>query len=299
MKKDLRPADKVNILFCFFLTVLTFFFYRNIHSAGYLILIYSSMILFQVALAYIYRYNSILTNIRDIIFPVVSIFTIFETLELIVHNVNPQDIDYLLIRLDYMIFGFHPTVALENYMSPLLTDIIQVAYSTYYFLPISLGIALKLKGKHEEFEKSLFLIMLCFYISYLGYILFPALGPRYAMHHFHQGELEGLILAMPLHNLLNHLEGIKRNAFPSGHTGIALLVLFLSYIYARRLFWVLLIPILLLIIATVYCRYHYVVDVIGGIVLTVVTIIIGEVYYNNYLKKGNVKSFMKKYLLSV
>lgn len=248
-------------------------------------LIYSSMIFFQIILVRIHHYNSILRNIRDIVFPVISILMIFDTLELIVHSVNPQDIDYLLIRLDYMIFRFHPTVAIESFMSPLLTEIIQVAYSTYYFLPISLGIALKLSQRHAEFEKSLFLILLCFYISYLGYILFPALGPRYAMDHLHQGELEGLILAEPIHHLLNLLEGIKRDAFPSGHTGIALLVLFLCYKYTQRLFWILLIPVILLIIATVYCRYHYAVDVIGGIVLTVITVIIGEIYYNIYLKK--------------
>jgi membrane-associated phospholipid phosphatase len=33
----------------------------------------------------------------------------------------------------------------------------------------------------------------------------------------------------------------------------------------KRLFWIILIPALLLIVATVYCRYHYVVDVIGGV----------------------------------
>lgn len=289
MTKEFRPADKINIIFCFFLAVLTLFFYKDIQSAGYLMLIYSSMILFQIALVHLYNLNPILRNIRDIVFPIVSILIIFDTLELIVHNINPQDIDYLLIRLDYLIFGFHPTVAMEKFTFPLLTDIIQVAYSTYYFLPISLGIALKLNKRHAEFEKSLFFIMLCFYISYLGYIMFPALGPRYAMHHLHQGEIEGLILAGPINNLLNALEGTKRDAFPSGHTGIALIVLFLAYGYVRRLFWILLVPVILLIIATVYCRYHYVVDVIGGILLMIVTIIAGEIYYNNYLKKKGVK----------
>ena len=67
--------------------------------------------------------------------------------------------------------------------------------------------------------------------------------------------------------------------FPIGHTGIALTVLFLSYKYARSIFRVLLVPVILLIFATVYCRYHYVVDVIGGVLLTIVTIVVGEVYY--------------------
>lgn len=285
MAKRFRPADEINIFFCFLLTVITLYFYNDIRQAGYLIVIYSSMILFQVSLVYLYNMNSILKNIRDIVFPTLSIMIIFDTLELIAYNVNPQDIDYLLIRLDYILFGFHPTVAIERFMTPLLSDILQLAYSTYYFLPLSLGIVLKLKKKHNEFEKSLFFIMLCFYISYLGYILFPALGPRYAMHHLYQTEFTGFLLADPIHDFLNKLEGIKRDAFPSGHTGIALMVLFLSFAYARRLFWVLLLPVILLLIATVYCRYHYVVDVIGGVLLLIISILMGEIYYNNYLKK--------------
>ncbi|MCX8070806.1 MAG: phosphatase PAP2 family protein, partial [Thermodesulfovibrionales bacterium] len=83
-------------------------------------------------------------------------------------------------------------------------------------------------------------------------------------------------------NLLNAIEGMKRDAFPSGHTGISLLLLILSWSYARRLFWIFLIITIGLLIATVYFRYHYVVDLLGGVVLTVVTIIIGKVYYLAY-----------------
>lgn len=282
-----RPADSITVIFSFFLAIIVGLFYEEIPSAGYLILIYSSLIFFQVVIVYLSRVNSFLTLTRDIIFPVMSVLIIFDSLGLIVHKINPQDIDYLLIRLDYLIFGTYPTVVMEKITTPLLTDILQVAYSTYYFIPVALGIVLKIKRKEEEFEKTLFLILFCFYLSYLGYIMFPALGPRYAIQHLHENELGGFFVSQPIQNLLNLLEGVKRDAFPSGHTGIALTALFLAYIYVRGFFCVLLIPVILLIIATVYCRYHYVVDIIGGILLTVVTIVIGEVYYKFWTGKVN------------
>lgn len=281
----LRPADTITALFSFFLLILTSVFYKKIPSAGYLMLIYASLIFFQLTVVRLNSLNAFLTLTRDIIFPVISVLIIFDSLGLVVHNINPQDLDYLLIRLDYLIFRTYPTVFLERITNPLLTDILQVAYSTYYFLPIILGIVLKLENRNEEFERSLFLILLCFYLSYVGYILVPALGPRYAMEHLHEKVLDGFLLSRPIQDILNLLEGVKRDAFPSGHTGIALTVLFLAYRYARGLFWTMLIPVILLIFATVYCRYHYAVDVIGGILLTVVTIVIGEVYYKFY-KKG-------------
>lgn len=284
MLRQLRPADIITAFFSFFLLALTAFFYNKIPLAPYLILIYASLIFFQLAIVYLSRLNPFLTLTRDIIFPVISVLIIFDSLELIVHKVNPQDLDYLLIRLDYIIFGVYPTFVIEKIMNPLLTDVLQVAYSTYYFLPVMLGIALKQKGKSEDFEKSLFLILLCFYLSYVGYLLVPALGPRYAMEHLHEGELLGFIVSKPIQNTLNFLEGIKRNAFPSGHTAVTLLVLLLAFRHARRLFWIMLPPAMLLIVATVYCRYHYVIDVIAGILLTVVTIGFGEVYYQIYRK---------------
>jgi membrane-associated phospholipid phosphatase len=282
----LRPADTITALFSFLLLVLAAFFYSKIPSAPYLILIYASLIFFQLILVYLSRLNSFLALTRDIIFPVISVLIIFDSLGLIVHNINPQDIDYLLIRIDYVVFGCYPTIFMERIMNSFLTDILQVAYSTYYFLPVILGVVLKIKKKNEEFEKSLFLILLCFYLSYVGYILFPALGPRYAMEHLHDKTLGGFLVSKPIQDILNLLEGVKRDAFPSGHTGIALTVLLLAYRYARGLFWIMLTPVALLIFATVYLRYHYAVDVIGGVLLTIVTIAIGEVYYKFYKRDG-------------
>jgi membrane-associated phospholipid phosphatase len=274
-----RPADILTISFSLLLLCITVLFREAIQASGYLMIIYGSIIFFQVTLCSIGKMNRFLSLTRDIIFPVVSVLMIFDSLGLIVHSINPQDIDYLLIRADYIIFGTYPTVFLEKILYAPLTDILQVAYSTYYFLPVTLGIVLKVRGEEQAFEKTLFTLLLCFYLSYVGYMLFPALGPRYTMDHLQTVDLGGFLVSKHIQDVLNLLEGVKRDAFPSGHTGIALTVLFLSYKYARDLFRLLLVPVLLLILATVYCRYHYVVDIIGGILLSVVTILAGEVYY--------------------
>jgi membrane-associated phospholipid phosphatase len=281
----LRPADTLTIFFSLLLLIITVLYRDQVPAAGYLIIIYGSLILFQIILSRIGGMNSFLSLMRDIIFPVVGVLIIFDSLGLIVHRINPQDIDYLLIRFDYLIFGGYPTVYLERFIYPPLTDILQMAYSTYYFMPVTLGVFLKVRGKKGDFEKFLFLILFCFYLSYVGYMLFPALGPRYAMEHLQTAEVGGFLVSKPIQDILNLLEGVKRDAFPSGHTGIALTVLFLSYKYARNIFRVLLVPVILLIFATVYCRYHYVVDIIGGVLLTVVTIVVGEVYYKFWTRR--------------
>ena len=281
---ELRPADAVTIVFLFFLLVLTTIFYQRLPRAFFLISLYSVFILAQVVLIKVKKNGSFMSFFYDVIFPVTCVLVIFDSLGSLVHYINPSDIDPVLIGLDFLLFKDHPTIMLEKIMNPLLTDILQLAYTTYYFIPISFGVVLWLNNKREEFDRSVFLILFCFYLSYLGYILFPALGPRFTIDRLQTSELRGFLVAEPIQQFLNRLEGIKRDAFPSGHTGIALTVLYLAYRFKRRFFWILLPVVSGLVFSTVYCRYHYVVDVIAGFGLTLITILLGERYYEWWSK---------------
>jgi membrane-associated phospholipid phosphatase len=274
-----RPADAVTITFLVFLTALSLLFYKDIPEAPFLVSLYTILLVTQISIIKIRDRNKVWRFLHDLFFPALCVLIVFDSLEWLVHYVNPEDIDPILIRIDYMIFNDHPTVMLERIMNPLLTDILQIAYSSYYFIPVSFGVILLLDKQREEFERSIFLILFCFYLSFLGYVLMPALGPRFVIDHLQTHELKGLFVAEPIQNFLNYLEGIKRDAFPSGHTAVALTVLYLAYRYRRSFFWVLVPVVTALVLSTVYCRYHYVVDVIAGFVLTFLTIILGELYY--------------------
>jgi len=281
----LRPADALNFFFLLALTVITFAYRRVLDHAAYLLLLYSGLFLAQALLLLFRGKGSMFHWGYHLIFPTVSILAIFDSLEHLVHAINPQDIDPLLIRLDYLLFGGHPTVMMEQVMTPLVTDLLQLAYASYYFLPITLGAVLLIKRDDAAFDRSLFLIMFCFYLSYAGYLLFPALGPRFTLNHLQQTDLRGLFVAGPVQELLNRLEGIKRDAFPSGHTGIALTVLVLSRRFEKKLFLLFLPCVAALVFSTVYLRYHYVVDVLAGAVLTALTLLMGDAYYGYWQKR--------------
>jgi len=282
---DLRPADSLNLAFLFFLGLVALVFHRRLNGPGGLALLYAALFIMQLVLIRFKNSTGLMSWVYDLIFPTACILIIFDSLEGLVHSINPRDIDPLLIKLDYAIFGFYPTVMAEKFANPLLTDVMQLAYCSYYLLPITLGVFLKIKGEDPAFDRSLFLIMLCFYLSYIGYMLMPALGPRYTIAHLQSTDLSGYLIAGRLQDLLNRLEGIKRDAFPSGHTGIALTVLYLSHIHAKGLFRFFFPCVIALILSTVYCRYHYVVDVLGGILLALITIFFGEAYYGYTAKR--------------
>src|SRR5712691_3532477 len=106
-------------------------------------------------------------------------------------------------------------------------------------------------------------------IYYFLYFLTPARGPRFYLAAYHTLPLTGLWLTTPLQAILDALEGIQRDAFPSGHTAIAIIVLAMAARYQRRLFSPLMGIAVSLMISTVYLRYRYAIDVIAGVLLAV------------------------------
>lgn len=273
---DIKPYMYLTLSFIALLMIITILFMSRIEKPYYPIMVYIFVAVLQILRPPVKGW--------DIAMPFISVVLIFDSLGYVVHPVNPRDIDPLLLRIDYMLTGTYPTVSLQKIINPFLTEIMQLAYTSYYFIPVILGISLKIKKKEAEFEKALFLVLFCFYLSYIGYILFPALGPRFYIGHLHTVELKGLFLMEPIHELLNKLEGIKRDAFPSGHTAIALLCLIISFKSERKLFWYFLPVVVMLMFSTVYLRYHYVIDVIAGIILTMIVLISGPLLYR--LMKG-------------
>jgi membrane-associated phospholipid phosphatase len=80
-------------------------------------------------------------------------------------------------------------------------------------------------------------------------------------------------------NILNTVEHNKRDCMPSGHTQMALMVLYLAHRYEKLLFYVLFPIVCGLILSTVYLRYHYVIDLFVGAMFAVGCLIAGPRLY--------------------
>lgn len=184
------------------------------------------------------------------------------------------DRDALLIRIDRLLFGADPTVWLERIASPWLTEILQFAYATNYFLPLILLVLLYRDRRRIPFQFSVFLLTAGYLLSYLGYFLIPAVGPRFTIPH--GCELSGVFLRETLCRLIYCMEACPRDCFPSGHTEIPLVTLYLAFRFRRHLFWIYLPIVVLLVSSTVYLRYHYVIDVLAGAALAGAVALIGH-----------------------
>ena len=210
--------------------------------------------------------------------PLLFIILIYQSLGDLIQYLHP-DIDPYLIRIDFFIFGVDPTLWMERWIVPWFTDLMSFAYASYYFIPVILIGTLYLKDRGHGLYESIFVLIFGYYVSFIGYILFPAVGPRYAMAHLYSVPLEGSLLTDLVRDVLNAIEHNKRDCMPSGHTQIVLMVLYLSYRYERFLFYLLFPLVCGLILSTIYLRYHYVIDLFVGATLAVACSIIGPRLY--------------------
>jgi membrane-associated phospholipid phosphatase len=155
----------------------------------------------------------------------------------------------------------------------------------------------------DKFDHAAFLIVYGFYLSYLGYFLLPAVGPRFTLHNFAnlEQDLPGVFLTSIFRSIINAGESIptgslnpisivQRDAFPSGHTQLTLVCTYLAFHYRLHSKWLVVILASLLIVGTVYLRYHYVIDLAGGVAFFLLTIWSGnklESWWNNFSSRKN------------
>lgn len=204
--------------------------------------------------------------------PVPVIPYIFLNLGRLIPVVNPAALDATLIELDRTLMGPELQQALYTVALPWwLADCLTLAYSTFFFQPIVLAITLA--SRRDPFlPRVTTAIVFTFLLSYAGYFVVPAYGPRATVARERYVTLPEGVVGAPLRDLLDHWERTKTDAFPSGHTMVTLAVLFCA---RRRLAWLYdtLLPIgALLIAATVLLTYHYLVDVLAAVPLTAVAL---------------------------
>ncbi|MBN1664751.1 MAG: phosphatase PAP2 family protein [Deltaproteobacteria bacterium] len=189
----------------------------------------------------------------------------------LIPRINPHDVDDLLIGADRFLFAGHdPTVLMERFTHPVLTEFLQIVYTSYYFLPAVLCFWLYAKGDKSAFHISASALLIGFYISYIGYYASPAIGPRFTLDHLQIMPLDGVLTFHFLRNALDQMEGITRDCYPSGHAMISFITVLLARRYLKSYAVAALVWTLLLLISAIYLRYHYVVDVIVGIALSFV-----------------------------
>jgi hypothetical protein len=224
-----------------------------------------------------------LATLRDWI-PLVFVAVVFDNLQNYTGLVRPVTIDEALYHLDLRIFGVEPTVWIQRFYHPLLTDWMAACYGIFLITPMFLAIVVSLRGRRDDFRELALAVMLQMWIAFFLFICLPAGPPRYF------APLRDGPFQVKLPSLLGWNAALQsrwdtyspllvRASFPSLHCAYATLTLVYAWrmgdavfgARGRRLFFWLVLPLeLTLYVSTVYLRHHWIPDCFAGIALALV-----------------------------
>ncbi len=137
------------------------------------------------------------------------------------------------------------------------------AYATYYSLFPGLAVFLYFRRAKAAFLDYMFSLCATMYVCFLTYILLPVRGPS-VVDPGGTTDAAALLFTAGMAWVYRHVE-TGGAAFPSSHVAIATLVLYYTVRYARPAAWVVAPLVISLIVSTVYCGYHYAIDVLAGL----------------------------------
>ncbi|HEV2489335.1 MAG TPA: phosphatase PAP2 family protein [Candidatus Acidoferrales bacterium] len=197
-------------------------------------------------------------------YPLPLYIGLFEELNGLVHIIFHFWLDRWFIAFDHALTGVHPSVWLLQFASPSLNDFMQFAYMTYFLYLVMLPALLYVKSDQRAFWTVMVSTAVAHYTVYFISVLLPVESPYYSLAALEPVRLSGGF-STHLIGLVERFGRVHGAAFPSAHVAGSMVAILASWRYRRWLFWVCLPFFICMCVATVYGRYHYVADVLAGL----------------------------------
>ena len=199
----------------------------------------------------------------------------FEELAYLMTLVTPHWQDAKLIAFDYWLTGVHPSVWLEQFTNPFRNDALQLIYFTYFAYLVIVGGILYVRKDWRGYWSVMTYSMAGYMIGYFIAMFFPIESPWFSMAGWWKGPLHGGPFTAMM-GFIEHYGRVRGAAFPSGHVTGATAALWGAWKFRRWLFWTLLPWYVGMCFSTVWGRYHYCADVLGGILTGTAGYLIGS-----------------------
>ncbi len=201
-----------------------------------------------------------------------TVFLSYFQLRHILPAVTTRALDADILAFDLQVFGVEPSIAWDRFVTPHTTEWFSFFYFGYFFilsahvLPMLFNGANRLRLAH--FSLGIF-ILVC--TGHLVYMLVPGWGPyRYLAGRF-ENPLEGGLFWSLVRATVDGA-GAQKDIFPSLHTAVPTYFAIFSYMHRRATPWRYTWPVMAfaatqIIIATMFLRWHYVIDIVVGLLL--------------------------------
>ncbi len=193
-------------------------------------------------------------------------------LRTILPAVSDRALDGELLAFDLRVFGFEPSLSWDKYVNPTTTEWFAFFYYSYFFILSVhiLGFVLFCRD-HLFLARFAFGIFGVFCTAHLLYMVVPGYGPyHYAASQF-QHQLSGGLFWGLVRSAVD-AAGAQKDIFPSLHTAVPTFFFFFSFRHRHMVPFKYTWPLVAffasqIIVATMFLRWHYLVDICAGITL--------------------------------
>jgi membrane-associated phospholipid phosphatase len=205
--------------------------------------------------------------------------------------INQGSLDAELYQLDLSLFGGEPAVAMAPYVTDGITEWFSFAYYGYFIFLLLHLIPLVITTNHQRARAELTLgLTIVFCSGQALYMVVPGYGPGVGLPHLFDSPLPVGFFGQLVKDTVDRW-GAQKDIFPSIHTAVPTLLCLWSFRFRNaRLFsdtgllrffyrsplgtkflnrvWILTTLFSLnVMVATMYLRWHYLIDVLAGLLL--------------------------------
>ena len=174
--------------------------------------------------------------------------------------------DQVIQRLELWVFGSQLSYRWIREMPNVwLSWLLHGCYIAYYAILYASPLGLWVSGRRDAARRTIFAVMVTFYICYVVFLFFPVAGPRYAFD-LANNAATNVWPARAAQWLLDRGDSWGA-AFPSSHVAAAVVAAVCALRYWRRLGLVLAPFTLGLVLSVVYGQFHYAVDAVAGLIV--------------------------------
>lgn len=183
----------------------------------------------------------------------------------------PSTHERRLSSWDHAVFGGDLSEILEVTAHPIVTEVVQLGYSSLYEAVIVVPAYLIAVRRIDDARSVIRSLVILHAAVIATNCLLPAKWPLLIAEDpafgdliRYETDLVGLWLTPWLSAAVTQGTVMQFDSFPSGHTALSLLMTLAAWRHAPRLLWFIGPVAALTVFGTVYLRYHYGVDVIAG-----------------------------------
>lgn len=208
--------------------------------------------------------NPVLSFIRDW-YPVPLFLVFYKEVEYLAMAFGDWSLTEIVRQWDQVLFSGQPSIYLSEAMPWLFFS--EYIHFCYFFHNIQIPLigGYFYATNRLAFRELILLVCVTLCASYVFYILFPVDSPFYLSPPLKEPLSEGVLYKLV--HFASERGGARGGAFPSSHVSVSTVIWLVIWSRQRKLA-ILLLPITIgLIFATVYGRFHYVVDSIVGFIL--------------------------------